>query len=90
MLRITCPHCGERDHTEFRYGGDASKRRPDHGSTDTDAWHDFVFVFDNPKGWHTEYWQHVLGCRRWLVAERHTMSQEIRATYSARERKAAP
>ena len=23
MLRITCPWCGERDYTEFRYGGDA-------------------------------------------------------------------
>jgi sarcosine oxidase subunit delta len=90
MLRITCPHCGERDQSEFRYGGDASKPRPPHGSTDRDAWHDFVFVFDNPKGWHTEYWQHVLGCRRWLVAERHTVTHEIRAIQAARERTGGP
>ena len=34
MLRITCPCCGERDYTEFRYGGDASKPRPAHGTGD--------------------------------------------------------
>jgi sarcosine oxidase delta subunit len=27
MLRIPCPLCGERDYTEFHYGGDAGKRR---------------------------------------------------------------
>ena len=27
MLRIHCPNCGERDYTEFRYGGDAVKRQ---------------------------------------------------------------
>ncbi len=31
MLKIPCPNCGERHYTEFRYGGDASKRRPAHG-----------------------------------------------------------
>ena len=24
MLRINCPFCGERDHSEFTYGGDAT------------------------------------------------------------------
>ena len=50
MLRIPCPHCGERDYTEFRYGGDATKVRPAHGSGDLKTWHDHVFLFDNPKG----------------------------------------
>ena len=50
MLRIPCPHCGERDYTEFRYGGDATKVRPAHGSGDLQTWHDHVFLFDNPKG----------------------------------------
>ena len=48
MLRITCPFCGERDYTEFRYGGDATKPRPAHGTSDRQVWHDFVFLFDNP------------------------------------------
>jgi sarcosine oxidase subunit delta len=77
MLRIHCPWCGERDYTEFRYGGDARKARPHHGAGDTAVWHDHVFVFDNPKGPHTEYWQHVLGCRRWLVLERDTATNAV-------------
>ena len=77
MLRIPCPHCGERDYTEFRYGGDARKCRPAHGSGDAGTWHDYVFVFDNPKGEHREYWQHVQGCRQWLLVERNTASNEL-------------
>ena len=84
MIRIDCPVCGRRDHTEFRYGGDATKPRPAHGTSAPAVWHDFNFLFDNPKGAHTEYWQHVLGCRRWLVVERDTMSQAIASVGLAR------
>ena len=28
MIRINCPYCGERDHSEFTYGGDASIKYP--------------------------------------------------------------
>ena len=86
MLRINCPHCGERDYTEFRYGGDASKRRPTHGTGDLQLWHDHVFVFDNPKGSHREYWQHLLGCRQWLVVERNTATNAVGAVALARDR----
>jgi methylglutamate dehydrogenase subunit B len=72
MLKIHCPNCGERHYTEFRYAGDGTKTRPRHGTGDARAWHDHVFLFDNPKGAHREYWQHVLGCRQWLVMERNT------------------
>jgi sarcosine oxidase subunit delta len=85
MLRITCPCCGERDYSEFRYGGDATKRRPAHGTADMKAWHDHVFVFDNPKGPHREFWQHVLGCRQWLVLDRDTATNEVGASMPARE-----
>ena len=27
-MLIPCPWCGERAHTEFAYGGDATVRRP--------------------------------------------------------------
>jgi sarcosine oxidase subunit delta len=85
MLRITCPLCGERDYTEFRYGGDASKPRPAHGAADQKAWHDYVFLFDNIKGPHREFWQHVLGCRHWLVLERNTATNEVGVSLLARE-----
>jgi sarcosine oxidase subunit delta len=86
MLRIRCPHCGERDYTEFRYGGDAAKARPPHGSSDARAWYEHVFLFDNPKGPHREYWQHVQGCRAWLILERNTATNEVGSSRLARER----
>jgi methylglutamate dehydrogenase subunit B len=80
-MRLPCPHCGPRDYSEFRYGGDASKPRPRHGTGDLPgslkAWHDYVFVFDNPKGPHAEYWQHVLGCRRWFTLQRDTATNDV-------------
>ena len=84
MLRIPCPLCGERDYTEFRYGGDAAKRRPREGTLDLKAWHDYVFLFDNPKGSHREFWQHVVGCRQWLVVERDTATNRVEACQLAR------
>ena len=84
MLRLTCPLCGTRDHTEFRYGGDASKVRPSPGETSPEAWHEHVFIFDNPKGAHREHWQHVLGCRHWMVVERDTVTNAISSTWTAR------
>jgi methylglutamate dehydrogenase subunit B len=76
-MMIPCPCCGDRDVSEFRYGGDASKQRPAHGTGDLATWHDHVFLFHNPKGPHTEYWQHVLGCRRWFKLARNTATNEI-------------
>jgi heterotetrameric sarcosine oxidase delta subunit len=85
MLKIQCPFCGERDYTEFRYGGDARKQRPERGSADLMQWHDYVFLFDNPKGRHEEFWQHVLGCRQWLVLERNTATNHPGASRVTRE-----
>jgi methylglutamate dehydrogenase subunit B len=84
MLRIPCPVCGPRDYTEFRYGGDAARTRPAHDGGDLRAWYDYVFIFENPKGAHREYWQHVLGCRQWLVLERNTATNEVGQSMLAR------
>jgi heterotetrameric sarcosine oxidase delta subunit len=84
-MRITCPYCGERDRVEFVYGGDASHPFPDLGDTDIDNWTDFVFLRDNPKGDHAEYWQHQSGCRQWLRVVRHTVTHEISSVTPARD-----
>jgi heterotetrameric sarcosine oxidase delta subunit len=84
MLRIPCPHCGVRDYTEFHYAGDATKQRPTHGTGDRRAWYEYVFLFDNPKGAHLEYWQHVEGCRQWLVLERDTATNTVGRSWLAR------
>ncbi|MEQ8651880.1 MAG: sarcosine oxidase subunit delta [Kiloniellales bacterium] len=87
MLRLPCPLCGLRDETEFTYGGDATRTRPAESETDAAAWHDYVFLRDNPRGPHREYWHHVSGCRQWLVVERNTLTHEIGAAWLAREGK---
>lgn len=85
MLRIPCPFCGLRDETEFTYGGDASARRPPMGNDDEQAWLDYVFYRDNPRGEHQEYWHHALGCRQWLVLRRDTLTHDILSCRAARE-----
>jgi heterotetrameric sarcosine oxidase delta subunit len=89
MLRIPCPWCGERDETEFRYRGDATRVRPDERA----ALHEFVmYVYerDNPLGWHLEWWLHSGGCRQLLKVVRHTLTHEIRAVTGAQEHPRLP
>jgi sarcosine oxidase subunit delta len=49
------------------------------------TWMDFVFLRDNPRGTHQEYWLHVQGCRQWLVLERNTLTHEVGKCQLARE-----
>jgi heterotetrameric sarcosine oxidase delta subunit len=77
MLLIDCPHCGKRNRTEFHFGGDASIRRPEPGTAFEDGWYDFIYLRDNVRGRHREFWQHRSGCRMWLVVERDTLTHEI-------------
>jgi heterotetrameric sarcosine oxidase delta subunit len=77
MLRISCPWCGERDEIEFRYRGDATRRRPAAGAA-LEQFLSYVYERDNPLGWHTEWWLHVGGCGQLLKVVRHTMTHEIR------------
>lgn len=88
MLRIHCPFCGERDHAEFTYGRDGSIAYPplDAGLT---AWHDAVFMRDNPRGVQWETWQHSHGCRMWLLVQRDTLTHEIHAVRPCDEKIAA-
>ncbi len=47
-------------------------------------WHDYVYLRDNPAGPHRELWQHVSGCRAWLVVTRDTRTHEIARSSRAR------
>jgi sarcosine oxidase, subunit delta len=79
MLSIPCPHCGERDETEFHYGGQAGVAYPaDPMALSDEQWAAYVFMRDNPKGWFAERWFHTTGCRRWFTVERHTVTYEFR------------
>lgn len=92
-MRIACPHCGERDVSEFVYHGDASRIRPEGSTATPDAMFDYVYLRDNPAGVMTEFWYHAQGCRSWLAVSRHTGTHEIVGVEPARahmlKRKAA-
>jgi methylglutamate dehydrogenase subunit B len=75
-MRITCPHCGSRGIEEFACRGNAPPRRPADDAP-VAAWVDFVYLAANPKGPVRELWQHVQGCRTWLVVTRDTTSHEV-------------
>jgi sarcosine oxidase, subunit delta len=79
MLCIPCPWCGDRDETEFHYGGQAGVAYPADPTALSDGeWAEYVFMRDNPKGWFAERWFHTAGCRRWFDLQRHTVTYEIR------------
>jgi sarcosine oxidase subunit delta len=85
MLLIDCPWCGERDHDEFTYLGDASVERPGDGASEQD-WMEYVYLRDNPRGDHWEYWHHSSGCQTWIKVHRHTVTHEIHETVAANDR----
>ena len=96
-MRIDCCYCGVRGNEEFAYLGDATVVRPHADpacrSTMPRAARgiDYVYLRDNPAGPHRELWQHVSGCRAWLVVTRDTRTHEIlRSSPRAMSRSPAP
>jgi sarcosine oxidase subunit delta len=84
MIRIDCPFCGERDHSEFAYGGDASVEYPDLDAP-VEVWLEAVFQRDNIDGVQFETWQHLQSCRMWIVVERDTTTHEIHSVRPAHD-----
>jgi methylglutamate dehydrogenase subunit B len=88
-MRIDCPHCGERNASEFLFKGDASVKRPQ--TPDPDAFFDFVYIRQNVAGLMQEFWFHSGGCQSWLIVTRDTVTHRImnveaaRASLSARK-----
>lgn len=88
MLLIPCPYCGERDETEFSYGGEAHIVRPKAPETLSDEeWADYVFMRPNSKGVLLERWVHSHGCRRWFNVARDTLTYKIHAVYKMGEKR---
>ena len=86
MFLIKCPNCGERDLSEFSYGGEAHISRPEWRDDRSDAeWAEFVFMRTNPKGVFAEGWNHTAGCRRWFIMLRNTATDDILAVYGLDE-----
>ena len=78
MMLIPCPYCGQRNVTEFTYGGDADVKRPEDPSAVSESvWISYVYLRDNPRGPHDELWQHSAGCRRWVRVKRNTLTHDV-------------
>ena len=76
---IDCPTCGRREALEFSYGGETTSRGT--GTSTEREFTDYLFYRQNVNGWQTEWWLHRDGCRMWFLAERHTFTNEVRATW---------
>jgi len=81
MIRLKCPNCGERNVSEFGYGGEVDKR-PDPNSVTAEQMTEYLYLRNNPLGPIREWWYHRAGCGLWFIAERHTKSHEVMTTYT--------
>jgi heterotetrameric sarcosine oxidase delta subunit len=68
-VELRCPFCDLRDVSEFRFrtlvtGADQSALESTYERT-------------NDPLRSTEYWQHIDGCRAWLVIERNPSNDEV-------------
>ena len=75
---IPCPNCGSRPVEEFRFGGEKLSR-PSPQSSGRD-WASYFYSRRNLAGEQTEWWYHKFGCRRWLIAECDTVSNNVSAS----------
>lgn len=79
MKILHCPLNGDRNISEFSYGGEF-KLMPDQNTCSDTTWADYVFNSDNIAGVVTEWWMHSASSY-WFIAERHTVTDEVIATY---------
>lgn len=79
-MRITCPLCGERDHREFHYMGDAVALERPEPDESLDVWDDYLHNRINPAGETRDLWHHEGGCGSWVVVTRNTVTHEVLAT----------
>jgi sarcosine oxidase subunit delta len=74
-ILVPCPHCGPRDHNEFKVQGEIT-RRPKQRPTLRELT-EYVYFRDNVAGVQREWWYHRQGCGLWFVAERDTRTNEF-------------
>ena len=77
MIVLPCPNCGDRNVSEFRFGGEIASR-PEAVTPET--WAGYLYMRRNVLGVQRESWYHE-ACGCWFIAERHTGTQEVSSTY---------
>ncbi|MCH9780369.1 MAG: sarcosine oxidase subunit delta [Alphaproteobacteria bacterium] len=86
MLHLTCPHCGDRELSEFACRGEAHVVRPQPDCTE-EEWGEYLFYRDNPKGFLREQWIHAAGCGAWFYAIRNSATDIAVTSYLPTEPK---
>ena len=79
MILLLCPNCGERNVSEFRFGGEITTR-PTPDLVNQKSWADYLYMRKNVLGLQREWWYHD-ACGSWFVAERHTKTHDVVSTY---------
>lgn len=76
-MRIDCPLCGCRDTREFHYRGAGKLLERPAADAGAEAFHDYIYLRENPSGANSELWFHEMGCRAWLLVERDVSSHQF-------------
>ena len=76
---LRCPNCEERNVHEFRFGGEVNDRPLP--SAPQDEWTRYFYDRRNVAGMQQEWWYHRTGCRKWFMAYRDTVSNEVTQTF---------
>ena len=75
---IGCPNCGPRSVYEFRFGGEVTARpAPDASEGE---WSRYFYARRNVAGEQREWWYHRFGCRKWFLALRDTVTNQVHET----------
>ncbi|GHD16197.1 sarcosine oxidase subunit delta [Tianweitania populi] len=84
MQLFSCPFCGPRDETEFTFGGEAGKERPEPApDVSAEDWSKYLHRVGNPRGRTREIWVHHT-CGEYFLMERDTVSHVVAGTQSLR------
>jgi heterotetrameric sarcosine oxidase delta subunit len=72
---LTCPHCGEREVTDFAFGGELTIR-PQAQAPFRELCR-YNYFRRNVAGVQREWWFHRSGCHTWFLADRDTRTNEV-------------
>ena len=82
MLILSCPNCGQRNVSEFRFGGENSPRPQSPMAASEAEWTEYLYLRANKMvGSQVEWWYHQAGCGLWFLAERDRAANEVVRTY---------
>ena len=76
---LNCPNCGKRNVHEFRFGGESTVRPAPDASQD--EWARYFYSRANVAGVQREWWNHRYGCRKWFMAMRDTVTNQVQETF---------